>query len=73
MASDKLAVASGADHTQTARRRNVPSSNGSLVDTVEIDDKKTQVKKVSKSHELPLLWFPRMLNWQIIPKRSKTP
>lgn len=55
MASDKLAVASGADHTQTARRRNVPSSNGSLVDTVEIDDKKTQVKKVSKSHELPLL------------------
>ena len=48
MASDKTAVASGADHTQTTRRRNVPSSNGSLVNTVEVDDKKTQVKKVSK-------------------------
>ncbi|KAM0162273.1 hypothetical protein ACHAPG_001971 [Botrytis cinerea] len=45
MASDKTAVASGADHTQTTRRRNVPSSNGSLVNTVEVDDKKTQVKK----------------------------
>lgn len=48
MASAKAAVASGADHAQTTRRRNVPSSNGGLVDTVEIDDKKTQVKKVSK-------------------------
>ncbi|KAF7914479.1 uncharacterized protein EAF01_000885 [Botrytis porri] len=49
MASDKTAVASGADHTQTTRRRNVPSSNGSLVNTVEIDDKKTQVKKGKQS------------------------
>ena len=53
MASDKVAVASGADHTQTTRRRNVPSSNGALVDTVEIDDKKTQVKKVSTSSADP--------------------
>ncbi|KAK6598360.1 protein o-mannosyl transferase [Botrytis cinerea] len=49
MASDKTAVASGADHTQTTRRRNVPSSNGSLVNTVEVDDKKTQVKKGKQS------------------------
>ncbi|KAJ8061805.1 hypothetical protein OCU04_009598 [Sclerotinia nivalis] len=49
MAPSKAAVASGADHAQTTRRRNVPSSNGSLVDTVEIDDKKTQVKKGKQS------------------------
>jgi dolichyl-phosphate-mannose-protein mannosyltransferase len=50
MASDKASVASGADHTtQTTRRRNVPSSNGGLVDIVEIDDKKTKVKKVNKT------------------------
>lgn len=47
MASTKGA-ASGADFDQTVRRRNVPSTtpNGGLVDRVEIDEKKTQVKKV---------------------------
>lgn len=47
MASEKSVVASGADF-ETARRRNVPASttNGLTVDSVEIDDKKTQVKKV---------------------------
>jgi hypothetical protein len=49
MASDKGAVASGADFESTARRRNVPSTspNGGLVNRVEIDEKKAQVKKVS--------------------------
>jgi len=48
MASTKEAVASGADFEQATRRRNVPSTtpNGGLVDRVEIDEKKTQVKKV---------------------------
>lgn len=47
MASEKGVVASGADF-ETARRRNVPASttNALAVDKVEIDDKKTQVKKV---------------------------
>lgn len=51
MASEKGAVTSGADFDQATRRRNVPSTspNGGLVDRVEIDDKKTQVKKVSPS------------------------
>jgi len=48
MASTKEAVASGADFDQVTRRRNVPSTttNGGLVDRVEIDEKKTQVKQV---------------------------
>ena len=54
MASEKGAVASGADFdAQAARRRNVPSTspNGGLVNRVEIDEKKRQVKQVS--HSLP--------------------
>ena len=49
MASEKIAVASGADFDQATRRRNVPSTspNSGLVDKVEVDDKKTRVKKVS--------------------------
>lgn len=50
MASDKGALASGLDaETQAARRRNVPSNspNGGIVDRIEVDDKKTQKKKVS--------------------------
>jgi hypothetical protein len=50
MASDKGAVASGADFdAQATRRRNVPSTapNGGLVNRVEIDEKKTQAKQVS--------------------------
>ncbi len=49
MASEKEAIASGLDaETQAARRRNVPSNspNGGLVDRIEVDDKKTQKKKV---------------------------
>ena len=49
MASEKGAVASGLDFdAQATRRRNVPSTspNGGLVNRVEIDEKKTQVKKV---------------------------
>jgi hypothetical protein len=47
--ASKGAVASGADHDQAARKRNVPSSlsTGGEVKRVEIDDKKTQLKKVS--------------------------
>ena len=43
------AVASGADYDQAARRRNVPStpSTSEKGKSVEIDDKKTQTKKVS--------------------------
>jgi hypothetical protein len=50
MASANGAVASGADFdAQATRRRNVPSTspNGGLVNRVEIDEKKTQVKQVS--------------------------
>jgi dolichyl-phosphate-mannose-protein mannosyltransferase len=49
MASEKGAT-SGLDfETQSTRRRNVPSNppNGGVVNKVEIDKKKTQVKKVS--------------------------
>lgn len=48
MASEKSAVASGADFDQATRRRNVPSTsaNGGLVNRVELDEKKTVVKKV---------------------------
>ena len=50
MASEKIAVASGADF-ENARRRNVPSAptNSLPVDRVEVDDKKIQVKKVGIS------------------------
>ena len=50
MASKNVGVASGADFdAQNARRRNVPSSSPSsgLVNRVEVDEKKTQIKKVS--------------------------
>ena len=49
MASEKGVLASGLESdSQAARRRNVPStsSNGGTVNRVEIDDKKTQIKKV---------------------------
>ena len=55
MASETGAVASGADYDATAtRRRNVPSNttNGGIVDRVEIDEKKTKVKAVSHFHSL---------------------
>jgi dolichyl-phosphate-mannose-protein mannosyltransferase len=51
MASAKGAVASGADFdAQATRRRNVPSTspNGGSVNRVEIDEKKTQAKQVSR-------------------------
>jgi len=49
MASEKAAVVSGADFDQATRRRNVQSTSpgGGIVDRVELDDKKTRVKKVS--------------------------
>jgi dolichyl-phosphate-mannose-protein mannosyltransferase len=50
MSSEKGAVASGLEtDNQSTRRRNVPStsSNGGMVNRVEVDDKKTQIKKVS--------------------------
>jgi len=49
MASEKGVLASGLESdSQSTRRRNVPSTapNGGMVDRVEIDDKKTQIKKV---------------------------
>ena len=52
MASVDHAAASGADYdAHVLRKRNVPSTsaNGGLVDRVEIDEKKTQVKQV-RSH-----------------------
>ena len=63
MASEKSAVASGADF-DGARRRNVPASstNGLAVDKVEIDDKKSQVKKVSESHSTFL--SASIIHWQ---------
>jgi dolichyl-phosphate-mannose-protein mannosyltransferase len=57
MASEKGAVATGADHdSQATRRRNVPSSSspaGELVNRVEIDEKKTQIKQVSDCYISP--------------------
>ena len=50
MASKSVGVSSGTDvDAQAARRRNVPSSSPSneLPGRVELDAKKTQVKKVS--------------------------
>jgi dolichyl-phosphate-mannose-protein mannosyltransferase len=50
MSSEKGAVASGLESdNQSTRRRNVPSTspNGGMVNRVEVDDKKTQTKKVS--------------------------
>jgi dolichyl-phosphate-mannose-protein mannosyltransferase len=49
MASNNAGIASGADYeAQATRRRNVPSTapSGGLVNRVEVDEKKTQVKKV---------------------------
>jgi dolichyl-phosphate-mannose-protein mannosyltransferase len=49
MASEKGVLASGLESdSQSTRRRNVPSTapNGGMVNRVEIDDKKTQTKKV---------------------------
>jgi dolichyl-phosphate-mannose-protein mannosyltransferase len=60
MASNKAAVTTGADHdVQATRRRNVPSTpaNGGLVNRVEVDEKKRQVKKVS-DHGYPWPWLP---------------
>jgi hypothetical protein len=51
MASSTTGIASGADFdSQTTRRRNVPSTSpsGGLMNRVEIDEKKTQVKQVSR-------------------------
>lgn len=51
MASSNTGVASGADFdSQATRRRNVPSTSPSagLVNPIEIDEKKTQVKQVSR-------------------------
>lgn len=53
MASNQGAVASGLDsETQATRRRNVPSTSpsGGLVNKIEVDDKKTQVKKVRRKN-----------------------
>jgi dolichyl-phosphate-mannose-protein mannosyltransferase len=50
MASNNAGAASGVDFDiHATRRRNVPSSSPSvgLVNRVEVDDKKTQIKKVS--------------------------
>ena len=50
MASEKGVVASGLESdSQSTRRRNIPSTspNGGMVNKVEVDDKKTQIKKVS--------------------------
>ncbi|RDW83200.1 PMT-domain-containing protein [Coleophoma crateriformis] len=48
MASGTAPVASGADYDENAaRRRNVPSngSNGAMANNMEVDEKKTQIKK----------------------------
>jgi dolichyl-phosphate-mannose-protein mannosyltransferase len=58
MASTQGAAStSGADYDQAVRRRNVPSTspNGGIVDRVEIDEKKTQVKKVWSHYQLGIL------------------
>jgi hypothetical protein len=48
MATDKPVLASGAEYESAARRRNVgpPATNTLVVDKVEVDEKKQQVKKV---------------------------
>jgi dolichyl-phosphate-mannose-protein mannosyltransferase len=53
MANNHEGLASGADFdAQTTRRRIVPSTSSpeAVVDRVEIDNKKTQVKKVMPVH-----------------------
>lgn len=55
------AVATGADFDNATRRRNVPSASGDgeLVGRVEVDEKKTQIKKVSRCWNLGLNAIPR--------------
>ena len=56
MASKDAGVASGADFdAQATRRRNVPSTSpsGGLVNRVEVDEKKTQVKKAQVRIKVP--------------------
>jgi dolichyl-phosphate-mannose-protein mannosyltransferase len=59
MASSNSGVATGADFdAQATRRRNVPSTSptGGLVNRVETDEKKTQIKQVS-SNGIVILTF----------------
>lgn len=46
--AEKPVVASGAEYESAARRRNVgpPATNTLVVDKVEVDNKKEQIKKV---------------------------
>lgn len=55
MATSEKGVATGADLDNAARRRNAPSTspNGGAVDRVELDEKKTQIKKVCQSITCP--------------------
>lgn len=58
MDSTQVGSATGADQdVQAIRRRNVPSTtaNGGLVNRVELDEKKTQLKKVRLHHQPILL------------------
>lgn len=55
MAAERAVAASGADHDAPAvRRRNVPSNTtkDGNVNRVEIDEKKTQIKKVRFCNQL---------------------
>ncbi len=77
MASGKGVVASGLESdSQSTRRRNVPSTSASagMVDRVEVDDKKTQIKKVSISiaaNESSSTFPPTGANLSIFNRKSK--
>ena len=71
MASSTTGIASGADFdSQATRRRNVPSTSpsGGLVNRVEIDEKKTQAKQVSRDAIASRLI---RLGWWLINSRSE--
>ncbi len=77
MASEKGVIASGLESgSQSTRRRNVPSTsaNVGMVNRVEIDDKKTQVKKVSTlaaANDEPSTFPPAGANLSSFNRRSK--
>jgi dolichyl-phosphate-mannose-protein mannosyltransferase len=77
MASEKGVLASGLESdSQSTRRRNVPSTspNGGMVNRVEIDDKKIQMKKVRAGKflwKLGLLFHQLVLTLSLFTRKSK--
>jgi dolichyl-phosphate-mannose-protein mannosyltransferase len=77
MASEKGVLASGLESdSQSIRRRNVLSTSpdGGMVNRVEIDDKKTQIKKVRAGkflEKLGLLFSPAGADFCLFNRKSR--